>query len=97
MKNLDDILNGQRLRCWDFGSTATDRYTIAFMSQPPIRSRLTGRIHRNCLVSGMDPRGCSGHEEVQIGRHLGKRLSFNQLPQAVQSLVLRELTTETRS
>lgn len=97
MKHIDDIQLNQRIRCWDFGPSAKDRYTIAFMSKPPIRSRATGRIHRPCIVSGMDPQGCSGHEEVQIGRHLGKRLSFANLPQPVQSLVLRELTTETHS
>ena len=83
------ILNGKRYACriWDNGGKTLDRYTIAFKGY---RDR---RMVYPYLFSGIDPHGMSGHGESDTflkGKHLGKRIAFEALPEAVQNLIKRE-------
>lgn len=82
---------GCELRVFDYGEKVMDRYTMV----PPryMLDHMTlswrGRLW-DALSSGVDPRGCSGHTEVVVGPHLGKRISWNKLPPAVQQLARSE-------
>lgn len=57
-----------------------DRFTIVF-------GRIEGTKKRFALCSGVCPEGRSGHAEIEDCRGLGKRITFAELPAAVQSLV----------
>lgn len=88
MKTPNTIVhNGKRKVCriHDIG-TGFDRYTVCFKGY---RSRL-GMVYPY-LASSVNPTGYSGREESKefmAGKHLGKRISFDELPEAVQSFVL---------
>lgn len=88
MKTPNTIsVNGKRNVCrvYDLGS-GLDRYIICFKGY---RSRL-GMVYPY-LVSSVNPAGYSGHEESKefmTGKHLGKRISFDELPEAVQIFVI---------
>ena len=75
------------LRIWDNPETA-DRYTIlppASDKEGKDASGWTG------LGSSRDPKGLSYHVfGVKAGKHLGKRITWDKLPPAVQRLCERE-------
>jgi len=91
MKTPNTILvNGKRKVCriHDLG-TGLDRYTICFKGY---RSRV-GMVYP-FLASSVNPVGYSGHEESKefmTGKHLGKRISFDDLPEAVQRFILANI------
>lgn len=72
---------GTVLRIYDMPA-GMDRYTIL----PPRwdRNRTEG------LGSGVDPQGMSYRVECDAGTHLGKRIHWNNLPEAVKNLCRRE-------
>jgi hypothetical protein len=88
MKTPNTILvNGKRKVCriHDLGG-GLDRYTICLKGY---RSRV-GMVYPY-LASSVNPTGYSGREESKefmTGNHLGKRISFDELPEAVQRFVL---------
>lgn len=80
---------GTTLRIYDNGGKTADRYTIL----PPRNAtayRYDGPKNWGahwgwaCIVSGDDPRGCSGHETATPGAHLGRRIHWCDLPEPVQ-------------
>ena len=94
MKNTI-FVNGKRKTCriWDSGSIFADRYTIAFRGY---RVPNYGMIYPY-LASGPDPfhpMGFGQHGESKTfltGRHLGKRIPFDSLPEPVQRFVLSNI------
>lgn len=94
MKNTI-MVDGKRKTCriWDFGDTVADRYTIAFRGL-----RLTsGRLVYPYLASGphpFHPLGFGQHTDSDVfmkGKHLGKRIAFEDLPPDVQKFVLQNI------
>lgn len=84
--------NGKRKVCriYDAGDAVIDRYTIALKGH---RVQGHGMVYPY-IASGIDPRGCSAHgesKEYLTGRHLGQRVSFDTLPEAVQRLILSNI------
>lgn len=79
---------GTVLRIYDNGGKTMDRYTIL----PP----RWDKEHRMpdgdwlALYSGTDPKGMSGHVECAAGSHLGKRIHWDDLPEAVQRIATDE-------
>lgn len=89
MKLVDETVIGTKVRCYDAGPRVMDRYTILYMSHP---SRVKdGRRLRPGMCSGKDPRGYSGHLEAHSGPHLGDRIAFAELPEAVRRMVRNDL------
>jgi len=79
----------KNLRIYDNGGKTFDRYTVIYMDQPE-------RHGYACL--GMSehpfhPQGFGQHGIAQPGRHLGRRIQFDQLPDDCQKLVQQELNT----
>ena len=72
---------GAVLRIWD-QPKCLDRYTIL--------SPRWGKSPKEGMLSGVDPRGISGHCTAEPGNHLGKRIHWNDLPEAVKNLCRRE-------
>jgi len=88
-KNVSDRLDGQKIRIYDnFGKTA-DRYTVVYMGCPERRHRMFESV-------GMDstpfhPMGICQHGPATPGRHLGRRIKFEDLPKDCQKVVRRDL------
>lgn len=87
----DDIVNGQRVRCYDNGGRSCDRYTAVYMGMP----YYTDHDGRTYNARGMDaqpfhPQGFGQLCSAQCGRHLGLRIRFDQLPDDCQKLVRQD-------
>lgn len=78
--------------------TIKDRYgtVLRIWDQPGYRDRYTilpprwAEFPREGLHSSVDPQGYSGHCSAEPGAHLGKRIHWNSLPEAVKNLCRRE-------
>lgn len=89
------MVDGKRKVCriWDFGGTVADRYTIAFKGY---RIEGYGMVYPY-LASGpapFHPQGFGQHGESRVfmtGKHLGKRIAFEDLPPDVQKFVLQSI------
>lgn len=92
MKNTI-MVNGKRMVCriYDAGEKYGDRYTIAF------KGYRAGRMVYPYLASGSSPfhpQGFGLHcesESFVTGRHLGKRVSFDSLPNDVKKFILQSI------
>lgn len=88
------IVDGKRKVCriFDMGSNEIDRYTIAFKAQ-----RINGILFYPYLASSVDPfhpQGFGQYGESNVfltGRHLGKRVSFESLPDQVKQFILQSI------
>jgi hypothetical protein len=71
------------IACYDNGGETLDRYTIVFNTFHDYKKTL-----RECLaLSKGDEDGFFGFSQFsscQLGKHLGKKLKFEQLPEHVQ-------------
>ncbi len=89
------MVNGKRKVCriFDYGDTVADRYTIAFKGY---RFKGYGMIYPY-LASGaapFHPQGFGQYSESKeflTGKHLGKRVSFDSLPEQVQQFILQSI------
>ena len=92
MKNTI-TLNGKRYVCriFDNGGETLDRYTICFKA-----FRYNGRLVYPYLASSADPFRCFGQhgeaDEKIDGKHLGKRIAYDDCPSDVQKFIRQELT-----
>lgn len=77
------------IACYDNGGKTFDRYTIVFDSKHDVQG-----LFNECLGLSNDPsspQGFSQFSGCQMGRHLGKKLRFEQLPEHVQKHVLARI------
>ena len=94
MKNTI-MVNGKRKTCriFDAGEGFADRYTIAFKGY---RVDGYGMVYPY-LASGNDPfhpQGFGQHGESReflTGKHLGKRIEFESLPDQVKRFILENI------
>lgn len=78
---------GQVVRIYDNGGKTFDRYTAVFMS-------LERERDGTYQARGMSADPFSGFGQwcsAMPGRHLGKRITFDQLPCACQQLLVQDL------
>jgi hypothetical protein len=77
------------IRVYDNGGKSIDRYTVVFMDEPSEQTNCW-----NCVGMSHDvttPQGFYQHTECKLGRYLGKRIQFSELPAAHRSRILAEL------
>lgn len=86
--------NGRRLVCriFDAGDAQFDRYTVAFKGY---RVDRLGMIYPYIASSihPFHPQGFGQHGEARqflTGRHLGRRIAFEQCPPDVQKFILQQ-------
>ena len=80
------------LACYDNGGKTFDRYTIVFDETEKYHA--SGNVFNACLAIGNDPRGFSQWSTCQMGRHLGKKLKFEELPENVQKHVIARIACD---
>ena len=79
-------INGQKIRCYDSGpDKGMDRYTVVYMDQPENGRKMFAAVGMN--ESPFHPQGIGQHCTAMIGKHLGKRIPFDSLPEDCQKLV----------
>lgn len=91
--NTIKLKDGRKVVCkiYDNGGRSFDRYTIALKAR-----RHNGRLYWPYLASSENPfhpQGFGQHGESEHpveGSYLGKRISFDSLPEQVQSFILGE-------
>jgi hypothetical protein len=82
---------GSPLRIWDDGGKSYDRYTIT----APRSARASDTFREwdgswRCLAASENPQhpqGFGQHSSCTPGPHLGKRITWQELPAAVQKFV----------
>lgn len=77
-----------RVKCYDIGK-GFDRYTVVYMDRSPEQKK-----RRNTLGPLYECVGISGHSECVIGKHLGKRIPFDSLPDVLKRIVISDLQEE---
>lgn len=85
----------RNVRIYDNGGKSYDRYTAVYMDEhyyheqhPEYRTTFT------CIGMSEDPfhpQGFGQHGPAMPGKHLGKRIAFEQLPDPCQRAVLQDL------
>lgn len=86
MKNhaKDHAINGWNLAIYDNGGRSADRYTVIFKDCPE------GRGLFACLGMNSEPfhpQGIGMNATAMPGRHLGRRIRFEELPRDCQRAV----------
>ena len=78
------------IRCYDDGGKSVDRYTVVYMDWPENKP---GRFYSCVGMSDapFHPQGVGQHSIATVGRHLGKRIQFEDLPEDCRELVRRDL------
>lgn len=80
----NERVNKLRIRCYDNGGASIDRYTVVYIDHPQ------GELFTCVCMNAMPFHPCYGfgqHSVAKIGRHLGKRIAFADLPADCQKLV----------
>lgn len=88
----NEIILGKPIRCYDNGGKTADRYTAVYMDEPEDPHN---RWTYACLAMNrypFHPQGIGIHGIAMIGKHLGKRIRFTDLPADCQKVVTRDLT-----
>lgn len=91
------VVNGKRKTCriWDTGEDGPiDRYTIAYRGW---HLKDWGMVYPYAACNGapFHPQGFGQHGELRTflrGRHLGRRVRFETLPNDVQKFILQDLS-----
>ena len=80
------------LAIYDNGGKTIDRYTVYYDF---IEQEKNGKVFYNCLCMSENPfhyMSVCQHSSGMLGRHNGKRITFEQLPEDCQKIVNNELT-----
>ncbi len=85
-------MNVANIRCYDNGGKTFDRYTVVYMNQPERERGLYAAI--GASEEPFHPMGFGQHCTAMPGRHLGRRIAFEDLPQDVQKMVRMDLEDE---
>ena len=82
-------IRGHRVRCYDNDGRSADRYTVAYLDAPEHSGTVT------CLsmdARPFHPQGIGMHSTCVVGRHLGRRIRFSELPEDCRRAVEQDLT-----
>lgn len=74
----------ESIRVYDNGGKTLDRYTVVYMTEPEGRG-LYGA--RGMSENPFDPQGFGQYCAAMPGRHLGRRISFDALPEKCREAV----------
>jgi hypothetical protein len=73
------------IACYDNGGKTVDRYTVVFNTKHDVQGK-----YNECLglsSNPSDPQGFSQFSGCTLGRHLGKKVAFKDLPENIQKHV----------
>jgi hypothetical protein len=79
----------EKILCYDNGGKTADRYTVVYISEPERQPGTFAAVGMS--ASPFHPQGFGQHCAAIPGKHLGKRIKFDELPEDCQKLVIRDL------
>jgi hypothetical protein len=78
----------RNVKCYDNGGRSFDRYTTVYMNEPEANGTYGSRgMSKNPFA----PQGFGQCCIARPGKHLGRRIKFEDLPQDCQRLVKQDL------
>ena len=77
------------IRCYDNGGKTFDRYTVVYLDELEREPRTFAA--RGMSAYPFHPQGFGMMTSAMCGRHLGKRIAFEELPPDCQRLVKGDL------
>jgi hypothetical protein len=80
-----------QIQIYDNEGKTFDRYTVVYMDEPEDHQGLLACVGMS--EHPFHPQGFGMHSSASPGLHLGKRISFRDLPPDCQRIVLRDLDT----
>lgn len=83
-----ELLNGNKIRCYDNGGKTADRFTVVYMDHPEHGMNCFACVGMNAMP--FHPQGIGQHSIATPGRHLGRRVAFTALPSDCQKLVRQD-------
>jgi hypothetical protein len=85
----------KNIKIYDNGGKTLDRYTIVFTDRQYYREgsqRDQDRFVKEALACNSEPfHGIGMHVSATCGRHLGKRITFEECPEQVQKFILQNM------
>ena len=78
-----------KLAIYDNGGETVDRYTVVYLDIPERNSRLFPCVGMS--ENPFHPQGIGQHSTAMPGNHLGKKITWKDLPQDCQKVVLQDL------
>ncbi len=85
-------VGGKRVACYDSGPEHFDRYTVVYLDYPE-HDGLFSYVGMNGFPTHPHY-GFGQHGSCRLGRHLGKRILFADLPEGCRKLVEYEMEEE---
>jgi hypothetical protein len=82
------VVEGHKVQCYDAGTQYADRYTVVYMGSKHNGKYECYGLSENPFSPNM---GVAQHGECTLGSHLGKKISFDDLPEQVQKAVRYDL------
>lgn len=82
----------KNVKIYDNGGKTLDRYTAVYMDQPERQPNTFAA--RGMCESPFSPQGFGQYCMATPGRHLGKRIKFEQLPIDCRKLILQDLKSD---
>lgn len=78
----------KNIRIYDDGGATADRYTVIYMDEP---ERDPGTYNALCMSADpFSPLGICQHSSAMPGRHLGKRIRWEDLPEDCRKAVVQD-------
>lgn len=78
----------KNVKCYDNGGETADRYTAVYIDQPERQPGTFACVGMS--AEPFHPQGFGQHSTAMLGKHLGKRIAFADLPADCRRLVLRD-------
>lgn len=78
------------IKIYDNGGKTFDRYTVVYMDFPEHGYPKTYQAI-GMSINPFHPQGFGSHCVAKPGRHLGKKIKFEELPEDCQKLVKKDL------
>lgn len=75
--------------CYDNDGASIDRYAVAYLDCPAGQGLYQGVTMNE---APFHPQGFGQHGLIRLGRHLGREIEFQSLPEDCRKLVLRDLS-----
>ncbi len=76
------------IKCYDNGGKTLDRYTVVYLNEVEDKFKKTYAARG---MNSMPFHGIGMYCTAMVGRHLGKRIKFEELPEDCQKLVKQDL------
>lgn len=89
---MQRVIDLSKVRIYDNQGESFDQYTAVYMDLP--ESREGCYAARAMSVNPFHPQGFGQYCTAMPGKHLGRRIRFDQLPVKCQKLIIQDLEGE---